>query len=92
MRNIIVRSIKSFEYTCKAANINTCTVDTITVKTPTNLKHPERQLAKYMPEGYTFMATIGDPTPTIEKYFMETKTFLANAKPYVPQEGDEVEE
>lgn len=38
MRNIIVRSIKSFEYTCKAANINTCTVDTITVKTPTNLK------------------------------------------------------
>lgn len=38
------------------------------------------------------MATVGDPTPTIEKYFMETKTFLANAKPYVPQEGDEVEE
>lgn len=92
MRNIIVRSIRSFDYTVKAANIETSSVDTITVSVPTNLKHPDRQLQKYMPEHYTYMASLGDPVPNCKKYFMLTKDFLANAKPYEPQEGDEIDE
>ena len=90
MRNIIVRSIRQFDYTVKAANIETSTVDTITVHVPTNLKHPDKQLQKYMPEHYTFMAMIGDPTPTCTKWYMETKDFMEQAKPYEPKDGDEI--
>lgn len=90
MRNIVVRSIRSFAYTVKAANIETSTVDTITVSVPTALKHPDRQLQKYMPKHYTFMATISDPVPQCEKYYMTTDEFISNAKPYTPEDGDEI--
>lgn len=92
MRNIIVRSIRGFHYTVKAANIETSTVDTITVSVPTNLKRPERQLQKYMPEHYTFMAMVGDPVPNCAKFYMETKDFMQYAKPYEPKSDDVVEE
>lgn len=92
MRNIIVRSIRQFDYTVKAANIETSTVDTITVSVPTNLKHPDRQLQKYMPEHYTFMAMVGDPVANCKKYYMETKEFMSYAKPYEAQTDDVVED
>lgn len=92
MRNIIVRSIREFKYTVKAANIATSTVDTIEVSVPTNLKHPDRQLQKYMPENYTFMAMVADPVPTCSKWYMETKDFMKSAKPYTPHADDEIDE
>lgn len=92
MRNIVVRTIKQFDYTVKAANIETSTVDTITVHVPTALKHPDRLLQKYMPEHYTYMAMVGDPVPTCTKWYVETKDFMAMAKPYTPNDDDEITE
>lgn len=91
MRNIVVRSIRAFEYTVKAANINTNSVDTITVTAGSQLKHPETQLKKYMPDGYVFMTLIGEPVAKCEKRFMTTEDFMSASQPYIEQEGDNVE-
>ena len=91
MRNIVVRSIRAFEYTVKAANISTSTVETITVTAGSLLKHPEKQLAKYMPDGYVFMTMTGEPVAKCEKRYMTTEDFMAASKPYTPQDGNNVE-
>ena len=91
MRNIVVRSIRAYQYTVKAANINTSSVETITVNASSKFKNPESQLKKYMPEGYVFMTIIGEPVAMCEKRFMTTDDFMAMSQPYVAQDGDKVE-
>lgn len=91
MRNIVVRSIRAFDYTVKAANINTSSVEEITVSAGSMLKHPENQLKKYMPDGYVFMTVIGEPVAKCEKRYMTTEEFMAASKPYIAEDGDNVE-
>lgn len=88
MRKIITRTITSFNYICNVANIEKQSFETYTVSTTVLLKHPERQLPKYMPEGLTFISIKGTPETVQQKVYMELKDFLAAAKPYVKQDGD----
>lgn len=88
MRKIITRTIKSFVYSCKVANNEAETFENINVSATCILKHPEKQLSKLIPSGYTFIRVNGEPTENHERVYMELKDFIANAKPYVKQEGD----
>lgn len=90
MRKLITRTIKSFVYTCKAANAETEKFEEIKVKTSVILKHPERQLQKLMPEGYTFIRFIGEPENTSEIRAMLLSDFIANSFAYEKQADDEV--
>lgn len=92
MRNIVVRSVRNFAYTVKAANVSASTVETITVSASSALKKPEKQLAKYMPEGYVFINLVSGPEVNCAKYFMETEEFMKHAQLYVPEKDDEVTE
>ena len=89
MRKLITRTIKSYIYTCKAANAKTETFEEIKVPASVILKHPERQLAKLMPEGYTFIRVIGEPENTSEVRAMLLSDFLASSFKYEKQAGDE---
>lgn len=89
MRKIITRTIISYVYNCNVANISKQSFESIPVETTVILKHPERQLQKKMPDGYTFISTNGEPEVKQTKLYMELKDFIAAAKPYVKQEGDE---
>lgn len=89
MRNIVVRSVRSFEYTVKAANITTSTVEEIKVNTGTVLKRPEIQLKRYMPDGYVFMMQVGDPVSKCDKRYMTTEDFMAHSLPYTGNDTDE---
>lgn len=89
MRKIITRTIVSYVYNCNVANISKQSFENISIETTVILKHPERQLGKKMPEGYTFISVTGEPNVKQTKLYMELKDFIAAAKPYVKQDGDE---
>lgn len=88
MRKIITRTIVSYVYNCNVANMEKQSLETIPVETTVILKHPERQLPKKMPGGYTFISTTGEPEIKQTKLYMELKDFIAAAKPYEKQDGD----
>lgn len=90
-RNKVVRSVRSFLYTVKAANKESCTVDTFTVSVPTNLKHPEKSLKNYMPDNYVFIAVDGEPRANISYYACSIEDFMAIAKPYTPSPDEATE-
>ena len=92
MRNIVVRSIRNFEYTIKAANVEASTIETIKVNAPSNLKHPEKQLAKYVPAGYVYVTLVSGPVVNVAKYFMETDEFMKHAEVYIPETDDVTDE
>lgn len=92
MRNIIVRSVRMFDYICNVANKETQSFETITVSVPTNLKNPEKKIQKYIPSNYVFISFVNSsPELIIIKYFMETKDFMQYAKPYIPSANDVIE-
>lgn len=88
MRKIIARTVTSYIYECNVANTVAQTFETLNVETTVVLKHPERQLPKYMPEGYVYISTNGEPALKQNKVYMELKDFLSYAKPYTKQDGD----
>ena len=88
-RKIITRTITNYSYTCNVANINTRSFEEYKVLTTVPLKHPERQLAKKMPEGLTFISVAGEPEIIMNKLYMNLEDFIANAKPYEHLDGDE---
>ena len=89
MRKIITRAITNYSYTCNVANVNTRSFEEYKVLTTVPLKHPERQLAKKMPEGLTFISLVGEPEIVMNKLYMNLEDFIANAKPYEQLDGDE---